>query len=124
MAHLYDSVDNDWLIARPRYGWLYSSQFANKAIGFRGTHAYSDTGGTDTAFLYDSALLDHLKAARKEEVGTWVQLSCVDPSAGPDDLFTDELTGFELVKASSQNEGDTKEIDASAADWLVTEGWD
>jgi hypothetical protein len=57
-------------------------------------------------------------------VGTWVQLSCVDPGARPDELFTNELTGFEWVKASSQNEDDTKEIDPSAADWLVTEGWD
>ena len=96
----------------------------NPWFGFREVRAYSDAGGYDRGYLYDSALLDHLKAARKEDVGTWVQLSCVDPSAGPDDLLPDELTGFEWVKAYSQNEADTKEIDPSAADWLGTEGWD
>jgi hypothetical protein len=56
--------------------------------------------------------------------GNWARLSCVDPGAGEADRFANGLTGFEQVKASSQNEGDIKEIDLSAADWLVTEGRD
>jgi hypothetical protein len=120
VARLYDSMDDDWLIALPRYGKLYNSQYSNTATGYREVYAYSDAGGYDRAELYDSALADHLKAS-----GNWAQMSCAEDNPAEDAPFVYELTGFEYgVARPPQNEDDTKEIDASALDWLVTEGWD
>jgi hypothetical protein len=119
VARLTDSIDNDWLIARPRYGKLYNSEYSSTATGYREVHAYSETGGYDKAVLYDSALADHLKAA-----GNWAQMACLEDNPAEDAPFVYKLTGFEYgVARPPQNEDDTKEIDASALDWLVAEGW-
>jgi hypothetical protein len=42
LARVYDSTDDDYLIARPRSGKLYNGQYSNTATGFRHVHASSD----------------------------------------------------------------------------------
>jgi hypothetical protein len=85
-----------------------------------GGEAHSETGGYDKAVLYDSALADHLKAS-----GNWAQMACEENNPAEHAPYVYELTGFDYgVARPPQNEDDTKEIDQSALDWLVTEGWD
>jgi hypothetical protein len=43
-------------------GRLYGTGFANRALGFDYVHGYSHEGGTDTAYLFDSAGDDLLEA--------------------------------------------------------------
>ncbi|MCS7239466.1 MAG: hypothetical protein NZ899_14535, partial [Thermoguttaceae bacterium] len=46
-----NSVDVTRLVGTTRSGWA----FENRAVGFAQTYAYSTAGGTDTAYMYDSA---------------------------------------------------------------------
>jgi hypothetical protein len=123
VARLYDSAGADAFEAAREQATLKfgaSAEHLVRADGFRAVHASSDAGGTDNGFPYDSALLDHLKA-----LGNWAQMACTDDNPAENAPYVYELTGFDYKAARPpQNEDDTKEIDPSAADWLVTEGWD
>ena len=115
LAMLYDRPGTqDVFASTPDYAKFYGPDFCNRAIGFRRVEAHS-SDGADVARLYDSALEDHLEAGLN-----WVRLSNRDGQLA----FSLEATGFGSVKARSSNDGDTKQVDPKALDWLVTVGWD
>jgi len=73
-AHLYDSSGNDTFQAKPEFDYarMYDTLpgsgpgFFNRVKSFENVYAYSQNGGEDWAYLYDSAGADELTADPNE----------------------------------------------------------
>ncbi len=110
VAKLYDSPGKDTFQAWPDAATLFGTGFYNRVKSFAYVEAWATAGGDDRAELFDSAMDDLLEAD-----GDWARLSNTDLG------FANLAVAFELVEATSSNEGDTTDI-GPTVDFLVTYG--
>lgn len=137
VAEFYGSNGDDTFVATTSYGKMTraidggNSYF--RAYSFQTIRAYAIGGDTDTdtAYLYDSALQDLLKAEIQWETDAQGNL-VLDEEKNPirknfaslsnEDLdFVRETYYFDVVKAYSTSAGDKKDVENSV-DFLLTEG--
>ena len=64
-ASLYDSSGKDEFVGTSTSSYFSGKKFYNYASGFKDVAAYSTAGGKDKAYLYDSALDDHIELSGK-----------------------------------------------------------
>ena len=116
-ASLFGSAGDDMLIARPDLAVLRGRGFNNAAVSFRRVSAYG-SGGTDLAWLFDSALEEY--PDELEAADNWVGLS--NHGLAYDLMAMD----FDTVLANSSNASDSAEdVDPDALDFILqlTELW-
>ena len=111
-GHAYEADGNVLfdVPSMPDYGRLSGAGFSNEALAFDSVSAYASQGEDDRAELFDSALDDLLEAD-----GDWARLSNTDLG------FANLAVAFDVVEATSSNDGDQMDVDPSVR-FLVTYG--
>jgi hypothetical protein len=141
VASMLDSPGGDTFIGTPEWSSMEGVDepfvYSNKATGFKEVYAYALYGGDDTAELNYRPILDSVTSGPD-----WLRIEAIDssylveahlfetanalPIALPAAAPASELDYFYFVEGSdsSDDSDDEADVDPSAADWLVTAGWD
>ena len=120
-AFFYDSVNTDRFTGRPTYSSLDGPGFDHRAEYFEAVYASSENGGDDTAVLQGSSTyVDHITAdLPKADTGHSAQVTA---GVGSPLDYMFEVTNFSQADAYGDS-ADSKDVDASTADWLILYGW-
>lgn len=109
-AKFYDSAGNDVFVANHEQARMSGPNFGHVARYFEKAIGYSQQGGSDQAYLSDTAMNEFLEADGDEVTMTSEDLDLIR-----------KAIGFDAVTAEATEGDDVKSIDASV-DYLLTTG--
>ena len=120
-AFFYDSYLDDVFTGSPQMSGMSGEGYNNRAEYFERVYATSTAGGIDTAVLAGSNLYsDHIEARQAAaSVSNYVEVS---DGVGSAIDYMYRATNFGQTTANG-NSSDTKDVDATTADWLILLGW-